>query len=253
MAAPKATSIAQFLLEEVVDGSPVRLRVAIARSLSRRTSLSAESVAEYAESLEDDVLRELFRIASEDRERGADPSYRIDAADGEPYILGLDGPIRPIRARLLRLEPTPFEHACLAVLRHLGAEGEVSGGPGDGGIDFRASGLRFGAPPISSVSRGLVSVLGQAKRYAVDNIITVKDLREFVGAATLRIQELRRVDSRFSTLSPIALAFWTTSDFHSSAVQYARDLGIWILNGRGIAQLLLESRFPIDELGGEQS
>lgn len=142
MAPPKATAVAQFIVADVVDSTAVRLRVAIATSLTRRTALSPESVAEYAEILEGDVLKELFRIAADDRERGADPAFSIDASDGEPYVRALDGPIRPIQARLLALDPTAFEHACIAILRHLGADGEVSGGPGDGGIDFRATGDR---------------------------------------------------------------------------------------------------------------
>jgi hypothetical protein len=38
-------------------------------------------------------------------------------------------------------------------------------------------------------------------------------------------------------LTPVLLAFWTTGDFSPSAKKYARDLGLWYLNGIGLAQL----------------
>ena len=245
MALPKATAVAQYLAVDSLDNTPVRLRTAIATSLQKRTALSAEVIAEHAEAIERHVLVELYRMAAEDRERGADPAFSIDARDSEPYVRGLDGPIGPIREQLFRLNPTEFEHVCLGLLRHLGADGEVTGGTNDGGVDFRATGLRFGAPHIAPVSAGLVSVLGQSKRYAVDNIILLNELRQFVGAVTLRVNELRKTEWRFAPLSPVVFAFWTTSDFHESAVRYARDLGLWILNGRALAQLIRESNYSL--------
>jgi len=35
----------------------------------------------------------------------------------------------------------------------------------------------------------------------------------------------------------VLLAFWTTGDFSISAKKYARDIGLWYLNGIGLAQL----------------
>jgi hypothetical protein len=37
--------------------------------------------------------------------------------------------------------------------------------------------------------------------------------------------------------TPLLLAFWTTGDFTPPAKKYARHLGIWYLNGVGLAQL----------------
>lgn len=41
-----------------------------------------------------------------------------------------------------------------------------------------------------------------------------------------------------------AFAFWTTSDFQPSAKKYARGVGLWYLNGLGIAQLAIRLQVP---------
>ena len=85
VALPKATSVAQYLAMDGLDNSPLRLRSAIVATLEKRTALSAETIAEHAEWIESYVLVELYRMAAEDRFRGADPAFSIDASDGEPY------------------------------------------------------------------------------------------------------------------------------------------------------------------------
>lgn len=59
-------------------------------------------------------------------------------------------------------------------------------------------------------------------------------LREFVGASTLK-RHLLRLEKRLSALTPVLLAFWTTSDFDPNARLYARNTGIWLMDGETIS------------------
>ncbi len=245
MPPPTPAAIVQFISADGLSEKPQRLRAAILQALQKNTGLSNEYIAEYSEELEREVLKKLYEAQAADRDRGADPFLIIDETDGEPYVRGVDGPLLPIRKKLHNLDPTAFEHVCLDLLHHLGAKGEVTGGTADGGIDFHASGLSFQAPRISPIARSLVSVIGQAKRYKADNWVTVNELRQFVGAATLRVHEMRIGKSSYAALNPVVLAFWTTSDFNASAVEYANKVGMWILNGRALAQLIIQTKYQL--------
>jgi hypothetical protein len=39
---------------------------------------------------------------------------------------------------------------------------------------------------------------------------------------------------------------WTTSDFNRNAKEYARDMGMWYLNGLGLAQLAFKTGMEIN-------
>ncbi|MGO8925847.1 MAG: hypothetical protein ACLQU3_02975 [Limisphaerales bacterium] len=54
-------------------------------------------------------------------------------------------------------------------------------------------------------------------------------------------------------MTPVLLAFWTTSDFTPQAKQCARELGIWHLNGIGLAQLAIRVGLSEDEIAGAEA
>jgi hypothetical protein len=79
-------------------------------------------------------------------------------------------------------------------------------------------------------------------------MISEPTVRDFVGAAVKRANDLRIFYSdSCGGLSPVILAFWTTSDFNQFALKYASAIGIWQLSGTGLAQLLAKMGINIDE------
>ncbi len=72
-----------------------------------------------------------------------------------------------------------------------------------------------------------------------------KELREFVGGGILKLQEYRE-RRIWNPLTPIVFAFWTTSDFHKSAKDYARNIGIWFMNGWSFARYVRELGINIE-------
>lgn len=187
---------------------------------------SIEYRSEYAEEISAHVAEHL-------RERIANAR-----ADG--HIVGVeiseDSFARASRADLattsnamLALTPSEFEELCASILRALGGTAMVSGSSGDGGIDFSCFDLNFWPQNFPAPPSLNVVVIGQAKRYSTGMISTTK-LREFAGAASLRQHEMQ-ASGKFSARQPIIYAFWTTASFEESARNFARRLGIWILDG----------------------
>ena len=82
-----------------------------------------------------------------------------------------------------------------------------------------------------------VTVIGQTKRYKESNVINEKQLREFVGAGVWKRHKLR-LDSGITPLAPTILAFWTTSNFEPNAKRYAREIGIWYMDGQTLASYI---------------
>ena len=102
-------------------------------------------------------------------------------------------------------------------------------------MDFVARDLQLSAP---SPRGARVLVIGQAKRYSRHNRISETDLRSFVGGAIRKASDPENaLTFRREILAPLVFAFWTTSDFHPTARSYARSVGLWHLNGMGLAQL----------------
>ena len=116
----------------------------------------------------------------------------------------------------------------------------MEGGPYDEGVDFTAFDLSLGSLPGPAPIGAKVVLIGQAKRYKTGNNVKERELREFVGAAIKRTYKLKRMyTSQVGSLHPIVYAFWTTSDFHQSAKDFARDMGIWYLSGLALTQLAM--------------
>ena len=192
-------------------------------------------------------------LLAEEQSEGISPRFEV-AIEGESRVTGteayfrvLETPEKPLLTKLRAMDPGGFEDFCANILSNLGAKATRVGGSNDNGVDFIALSLQLGekvkfAPRVSKAL-----VIGQAKRYKEGSNITPTMLREFVGGAILRANELRE-SNRFDAgvLTPVIYAYWTTSDFHYEARKYARAMGMWYLNGLGLTQLAMRAGLKID-------
>lgn len=93
--------------------------------------------------------------------------------------------------------------------------GRTLGRSGDGGVDG----------VIDRDALGIDQIYMQAKRYAADNLIQPKHIREFRGAMELK-QTKKGV-------------FFATSEFTKQARQEAEQIGIRLVNGKELADLMI--------------
>jgi hypothetical protein len=202
--------------------------------------------AQLSKQSDDDIWEEIEKMLPHIAEALRDDAAEM-AADGSPKRYEIDDEESPyIRSfdidntlllKLRRIDPFKLEDICAEILKKLGAIASVTKRTGDGGIDFVATNLDimpngFGVP---TVCRAVV--IGQAKRYKETNVITETSLREFVGAGVWQRHNLRR-DSGISPLAPVILAYWTTSSFEQNAKRYAREMGIWYMDGYTLASYI---------------
>lgn len=179
-----------------------------------------------------DILRDRINQAYFD---GARVSIEIDEEE-PPYIRSIGVDHSNVLQKLKRIEPYAFEEVCAAILKKAGCEAERTQRSRDGGIDFVATGLDILPPAMNCPMGCRAAVIGQAKRYESSSVAE-KALREFVGASLLRRHELR-VDKKIWPLSPVLLAFWTTSKFDPSGRTFARDTGVWLMDGQTISEVI---------------
>ncbi len=164
---------------------------------------------------------------------------------------------------LSNLDPFKFEALCKKILELEGCDNvQVTPPSGDGGIDF------FGTKKIMVpgndnpiVFRNVeLLVIGQAKRYSYP--IDIAELRSFIGSFDLiKIAGLKTAPDclpnvigegvSFRPLSPILLLFITSSEPNATAKQVARWLGIRIISGKELIDILYENKigFSIYESG----
>lgn len=145
--------------------------------------------------------------------------------------------ISSVKKKLLELikvsDPAFFEKLVVDLLLAMGYgwdnehSGAVIGGAGDGGIDGIVSEDRL----------GLENIYIQAKRY-VDNSVSPKEIREFVGAMNLK-------GARKGV-------FFTSSDFSQQARQHVRDaqnMNVTLINGDALCDYLVRHKMGIAEVG----
>lgn len=126
--------------------------------------------------------------------------------------------------RVRKAEPAFLERVVKDLLVAMGygkgdaAMGQVTGGPGDGGIDGK----------IREDALGLDEVYLQAKRYAADNTVGESDLRNFAGA----------IDAAGTTKG----VFVTTASFTKAAQAYVEKSPkrIVLIDGKELARLMVE-------------
>lgn len=228
------------------------LDVAIEVLLVRMPGKSPEESADLAEKFLPRISDSLRRVALESIEDGVEPGFELSMEETTHYFRSQATIAQSLRDQLLMLSPSQFEDFCSRLLQRLGGDSRVVGKSGDGGVDFVARDISvIGQPGPSSIGARTL-VVGQAKRYGRENPITETDLRGFVGAAIKRCSDPGDAATyRRAILAPLSLAFWTTSDFQPSAKRYARAVGLWYLNGTGLAQLAI--RLGVEPAAGTAS
>jgi hypothetical protein len=209
------------------------------RSNSRR-SISDEEISETAEALVHKVTECLTQNADDYIKQGIDPPYTVDIAD--LFFKIRSSPETVLRKQLANMTPKGFEFFCRKILVNLMGSATVEGGPNDECVDFFAVGLPLAGAvgPFPTASR--LAVIGQAKRWKVGSEVKLSDMREFVGGALIRADQLRKdYADRYGLLAPTSYAYWVTCDFSLGARQFANKAGLWYLNGIALSQLAIRT------------
>ncbi len=171
--------------------------------------------------------------ASECKLDGIPPSFEIDD-EQRPYIKQLVSPSKDILTKLRHIDPFDFEIICAKILSELGAKAFSTQKSNDGGVDFVGTQLKIVPTALAIPTSCQATVIGQAKRYKDGNIVRQTSLREFVGASSLRRHQMIK-EGNVGLLAPCLFAFWTTSDFDPGAKSFAREAGLWYMEGRTLA------------------
>lgn len=246
MADPKPYNVAHWIADEIQERSFVTLRTVLEGTLRGHVSAwSDEQIAEIAERIEHDVFYQLGIIADQLMHNGVEPSFALEGEPGTAYIKAQNVEAVALLAQLRQLSPNAFEQFCADLLTALGATTRRVGGSGDGGVDFIATDLPVSTDKIAALRACYPIIIGQAKRYKEDNLVSVMELRAFLGGALLRSDVIKTEDDRFGIYSPVTYAFWTTSDFNLPAREFAKRTGLWCLSGLALAQLALRLGLPI--------
>lgn len=241
MTDPGPNIVTQWISQEIENIDYISLsnvlEITLGLHLKER---SVEQIAELAEQLEPAVIMQLHVLADEQISNGVEPQFLLEGEVGTCYIRAVNREVTRIQAAICQLNGTEFEEFCSKILNSLGAKSmQVKGGPGDGGVDFTARDLPVSSCTLPALTASYPIVIGQAKCYRQDRLISLDQLRGFLGAAVVLADKIRREEERIGLFSPIIFAFWTTSDFLPSARDFAREAGIWCLGGLAIAQLTL--------------
>lgn len=233
MSIPSTQVIFEWLLADMLQSEWVHLPTALERMLRNRLSNLNETqifdIIDNQGTYIVQLIRDRIEAVYHD---GTSFTHEIDSED-PPYIRFSGENISDLLIKLKNINPFDFELVCSKLLESFGCESEVTQRTNDGGIDFIAHGLDILPDAIGCPTHCKASVIGQAKRYG-SKLIAEKSLREFVGASLLQ-RHLLRQNHKLTPLSPVLLAFWTTSEFDPNAWKYARNSGVWLLNGPTIS------------------
>lgn len=245
MAKPPSQVIAHWVIDYISENKWILLSDICYDALKINMKSSNES--ELYEIIEENVVyiaEHLRDYRDQQIQDGETPLFEIDEEES-PYIRSLKSDIGEFLKKIRKISPSEFEGLCAEILSKLGAVSDSIGKPHDGGVDFYA----FDVPlfdkslAIPKVTKAII--IGQAKHYSDRNLVKEKELREFVGGGILKLQEYRE-RRILNPLTPIVFAFWTTSDFHKSAKDYARNIGIWFMNGWSFARYVRELGINIE-------
>jgi restriction system protein len=136
-------------------------------------------------------------------------------------------PYRAVLERVLTLSADEFEILVGHLLTALGFDGsEVTGKPGDGGVDAR------GELNVSGLAS--IKIFVQAKRYQLDAKIAANTVKQFRSAIPSHAQG----------------AFITTANYQSAAYEVASEAGfprIGLINGHQLVDLLVEHWMDLPE------
>lgn len=234
MGIPSSQVASVWLKEELESAEWVPLKETLFDTIRRKLiSLSDAEVWDYVEGNLEYVAEHLRNALAECQIDGTVPSYEIDS-EQLPYIRRTSSFPSDLIAKLRRIDPFQLEEVCAKLLSELGATSSVTKRANDGGIDFVGVNLKIVPRALVVPNACKAAVIGQAKRYKDGNPIAEKLLREFVGAATLKRHQLIQ-EGKLGPLTPVVYAFWTTSDFDPNAKRFAREVGMWHMDGLTLA------------------
>jgi hypothetical protein len=244
MAGPPSQVAAVWVQDElgVTDWSP--LKDVLFQAVKKQLKTSDIEVWDYVDSNLSYVAEHLRDIASDYASDGATPGFEIDT-EQPPYIRLLPALPTKLLSKLRKIDPFEVESVCARLLAALGAESSATQRTNDGGVDFVAVNLNIVPGGLTIPMACKAVVIGQTKRYKDGNSISETKLREFVGAAMLKKHQLQK-DGKLGPLTPVIFAFWTTSGFDPNAKRFAKEAGIWYMEGLTLASY-------VSTLGFEES
>lgn len=248
MSSPSPFYIANLIVNDGMLGDKyIRLTDEIENVLLGQLSGCSETlIAEWAESLEKDVFYELEKINDKQQLHGVEPLVCLDGIPGTAYVRLNNLQLSETLGIIQDLSPIDFVNLCVIILESIGAKAWNNDGPFDGGVDFIAENIPISTIQSVAFSSAHPFLLGQAKHYKKGNFVTLSEVREFLGAAELYASVIRSDRSRIGLFSPIIYAYWTSSEFNHHAIKFAHDVGLWVLNGVSIAQLILKVGLKYD-------
>jgi hypothetical protein len=239
MATPSSQVVAHWVKQDLNTTSWESLSVICTRALTSRWIQQSQSqIAEFVESNLTYIADHLRAEISDCMIDGTAPRFEIDN-EVIPYIRLIEDGAGDLIAKLRKIDPFKLEELCSDVLIKFGAEAKYTKKTNDGGIDFEGFGLQIVPLAFGLPASCKAAIIGQTKRYKEGHPISEVRLREFVGAATLRRHRLQR-EGKIGPLTPVVFAFWTTSDFDPGAKRYAREIGLWYMEGRTLAKYAAE-------------
>lgn len=238
MAKPSSQTAAGWVKDTLRDREWLSLREILITAVTEKwTRHSTEEIAEFVEENLPYVAEHLRDESAQAIHDGAVCPYEIDNED-DPYVKFHAQDDGSLLLKLKRICPFDFEEVCSKLINAIGANSRVTSKTRDGGVDFIAVGLDILPADLNCPLHCRASVIGQAKRF--DNrLIAEKSLREFVGASLLHRNDLR-VRQSISPLSPVLLAFWTTSNFEPNTKIFARKAGVWLMDGHTLSTYLIK-------------
>jgi hypothetical protein len=236
MSIPSSQAAAGWAKDALRSDGWVSLDSVLARAVAEKWLGKSEAeVAEYVEENLRFVAEHLRTESSEASYDGAICTFEIDNEE-YPYIRRIESGSDLLLSKLKMICPFEFENVCARLLTELGGESFVTAKTGDGGVDFISTGIDILPPLINSPMHCRATVIGQAKRYK-DRLVAEKALREFIGASLLQRNDLR-VARKIFPLSPVLLAFWSTSNFDPNCKDFARRAGVWLMDGHTLSSYL---------------
>ena len=194
---------------------------------------SADAVADAVEEHFPHIVELLRNYLLELDEEGLPRHFELDTED-PPYARRSENLHLGLLRKLRRIDPFVLEEVCAMILSKFGAESKTTQRTNDDGVDFYALNFDFVPDGFPTPESSRAAIIGQTKRYKDGNLVKESEVRAFVGGA-LKVRNDLVKAGRIYPLSPVALAFWTTSDFDGNAKRYAKEMGIWFMSGRSLA------------------
>lgn len=245
MKEPSTETLASWLAEELDSSSWTRIANALTDLLRKRligySPADCQALAEERELYVAEQVRNNAATAKHDGQ-----VYPIDVDQQDPYVRSLSDRITAELDTLRGMDPYDFEVHCREILSALGGQAHVTPKTNDGGIDFYATNIKLVPSEIPFPIYASITVVGQAKRYKEGVLVTLNDVRQFVGSTVRFVADLRS-RRQIPDAGPVLMAFWTTSYFHSSAMEYSRNIGLWTVDGRAIVNLTRHCKVPIEK------